>query len=253
MTEFIAVISAKGGVGKTTASINISMALNHFGSDTLLVDCDFTSANVGTNLGFPPITKNLHGALNSEYDIRDAVYLHSSGLNVVPGSISYEDIKNIGYESLQSLFYKLRGPNHVIVDCPPGLGDEVIKIILAVDSVVIVTTPDLIAVTDTLKTLHLIRDIKRKMYGVIVNKKTDEEHEMTIDNIKTFLEAKILGNIPEDRFFLKSSYYKNPFIFVFPERESSDEYKKIAADILGKTYKSESPKIHKGGDTTHLY
>ena len=63
MSEFIAIISAKGGVGKTTASINVSMSLNHFGANTLLVDCDFTSANVGTSLGFPPHLKNLHMVL----------------------------------------------------------------------------------------------------------------------------------------------------------------------------------------------
>jgi len=237
MTEFIAVISAKGGVGKTTTSINLSLLLNHFGASTLLVDSDFTSANVGTSLGFPPATKNLHGALNKAYHISEAIYKHSSGLMVVPGSISYEDIKNLEYESLQSLFYELNGPDYVIVDCPPGLGDEVLKIMLAVDSVVIITTPDLIAVTDTLKALHLIKDVKKKVYGVIINRKTEQEYEMSIENIKQFLETKILGAIPEDKHFLTSVYHKNPFVFVFPDRKGSIEFKKIAAEILGKKYK----------------
>lgn len=253
MTEFIAVISAKGGVGKTTSSINLALALNHFGTDTLIVDCDFTSANVGTSLGFPPATKNLQGAMNNCYPITEAIYTHSSGLKVVPGSISYEDIKDMSYENLQNLFHSLKGPNQVIVDCPPGLGDEVIKILLAVDSVIIITTPDLIAVTDTLKTLHMIKDVKRKLYGVVVNKKTEQDYEMSLDNIKQFLEAKILGTIPEDKHFQTSLYYKNPFVHVFPERESSLEFKKIAADILGKTYKGNIPLYTKDIDTTDRY
>ncbi|MBT4540693.1 P-loop NTPase [Candidatus Woesearchaeota archaeon] len=253
MTEFIAVISAKGGVGKTTSSINLALALNHFGANTLLVDCDFTSANVGTSLGVPPAVKNLQGAMNSCYPITEAIHTHSSGLEVIPGSISYEDIKNMEYENLQSLFYNLKGPDHVIVDCPPGLGDEVIKIMLAVDAVIIITTPDLIAVTDTLKTLHMIKDIKRKLYGVVINKKTDQDYEMSLDNIKQFLETKILGAIPEDKHFLTSLYYKNPFVFAFPDRDGSLEFKKIAADILGKTYKGNIPLDSKDIDTTHLY
>jgi septum site-determining protein MinD len=255
MTEYIAVISAKGGVGKTTSSINIALALNHFGANTLLVDCDFTSANIGTSLGFPPNLRTLQGALNKCYPITDAVYQHSSGLKVVPGSISYEDIKRLDYENLHSLLYSLRGPDIVLIDCPPGLGDDVLKIMLAVDSVVIITTPDLIAVTDTLKTLHLIKDIKKKLYGVVINKKTEMDYEMSTDNIRQFLEAKVLGIIPEDKHFLTSLYYKNPFVFIFPDREGSHEFKKIAADILGKTYKENipNPDDKKEIDTTHLF
>lgn len=253
MTEFIAVISAKGGVGKTTSSINISTALTSFGADTLLVDCDFTSANVGTSLGFPPITRNLHGAMNKEYDIRDAIYTHPSGLRIIPGSISYDDIKKIDYEGLHAMFQSLIGVDYVIVDCPPGLGDEVIKIILAVDSVIIITTPDLIAVTDTLKTLHLIKDVKKKMYGVVVNRLTNEDHQMNLDNIRMFLEAKILGSIPEDKLIPKSTYYKNPFIYVFPEAEGANEYRKIAAQVMGKTYISHPPEDTKEVDTSHLF
>ena len=237
-------MSAKGGVGKTTASINISLSLIQFSANTLLVDCDFTSANIGTTLGFPPTTKNLHGALNKIYHITEAIYTHSSGLSVVPGSISYEDVKKMEYENIQSLFHDLSGPDYIIVDCPPGLGDEVIKIILAVDAVVIVTTPDLIAVTDTLKSLHLLRDLKKKVYGIILNKKTDNAHEMSIHNIQHFLETKIIGTIPEDKKFLTSMYYKNPFVFIFPENECSLEYKKIAAEILGKIYKDTAPLNH---------
>jgi len=237
-------MSAKGGVGKTTSSINISLSLTQFSANTLLVDSDFTSANVGTTLGFPPTTKNLHGALNKIYPITEAVYMHSSGLKIVPGSISYGDIKNMEYDHIHSLFHELSGPDYVIVDCPPGLGDEVIKIILAVDAVVIVTTPDLIAVTDTLKSLHLLRDLKKKVYGIIVNKKTDSAHEMSIPNIQHFLETKIIGTIPEDKKFLTSMYYKNPFVFIFPESECSLEYKKIATEILGKTYKDTAQVNH---------
>ena len=241
MSEFIAIISAKGGVGKTTASINVSMSLNHFGANTLLVDCDFTSANVGTSLGFPPHLKNLHGVLNKNYHINEAMHTHASGLRIVPGSISYDDIKNLEFENLQTLLGELKGPDYVVVDCPPGLTDEVMKIVLAVDAVIIVTTPDLIAVTDTLKTLHMMKDLKKKVYGVVVNKKTDQQYEMSIDNIRQFLETKILGAIPEDKHFLTSIYYKNPFVFVFPDRESTREYKKIAADVMGKKYKDPVP------------
>ena len=138
-------------------------------------------------------------------------------------------------------------------DLKTGLGDEVIKIMLAVDAVIIITTPDLIAVTDTLKTLHMIKDIKRKLYGVVINKKTDQDYEMSLDNIKQFLETKILGAIPEDKHFLTSLYYKNPFVFAFPDRDGSLEFKKIAADILGKTYKGNIPLDSKDIDTTHLY
>ena len=241
MSEFIAIISAKGGVGKTTASINVSMSLSHFGANTLLVDCDFTSANVGTSLGFPPNFKNLHGVLNKNYCVGEAMHQHSSGLKIIPGSISYDDIKNLEFENLHTLLSELTGPDYIVVDCPPGLTDEVTKIILAVDAVIIVTTPDLIAVTDTLKTLHMMKDLKKKVYGVIVNKKTDQQYEMTLENIKQFLETKILGAIPEDKHFLTSTYYKNPFVFVFPDRESGLEYKKIAADVMGKKYKGSAP------------
>src|SRR3990167_9252635 len=76
----ILVASGKGGAGKTTVSINLSSALNKLGHDVTLVDCNFTTPNIGLYFGITKIEKSIHDILSAKSsNISDAVYLHKSG------------------------------------------------------------------------------------------------------------------------------------------------------------------------------
>jgi septum site-determining protein MinD len=88
MTRFISIISGKGGVAKTTTSINLGAALSYFGKDVIVVDANLTTPNIGVHLGVPVVPVHLHHALQGKHNIRDAVYMHPGGTKFVPASIA---------------------------------------------------------------------------------------------------------------------------------------------------------------------
>ena len=98
--KIIGLLSGKGGVGKTTTSINVSAALNHFGKKVVVVDANVTTPNVGLHLGVPIVPVTLHDVLKGSHKIHDAVYQHKSGTLVVPASIALHDLKNLNPNKL---------------------------------------------------------------------------------------------------------------------------------------------------------
>ena len=71
MAKIYAIISGKGGVGKTTTSINLASSLNKLGEDVIIVDGNLTTPNVGIHLGAPIVPITLNHVLNGQSRIED--------------------------------------------------------------------------------------------------------------------------------------------------------------------------------------
>ena len=93
MEKVIAVISGKGGVGKTTFTANVGLALKRSGRDVTVLDGDMSNSNLGLQLGFFQFPIGLQDALKGGIGIHKAIYTHPSGLQVIPSSISMKFIK----------------------------------------------------------------------------------------------------------------------------------------------------------------
>src|SRR3989344_2195142 len=151
ISRVIGCISAKGGVGKTTSAINIAAALNYFGKDVTLVDANLTSPNVGVYLGHPIPSSTLHDVLRGKKEALESTSQHSSGIKVLPASISLRDAKRFDHAKLSGVIRDLDGhSDFILVDGSPGLTKEALSAIKALDQVVIITTPEMPAVTDAL-------------------------------------------------------------------------------------------------------
>ena len=81
-TRFIGCLAAKGGVGKTTSSINLSAALGHFGKSVILVDGNLTTPNVGIYLGVPIAPVTLHDVLRGKKDRIKSLAINEEELNL---------------------------------------------------------------------------------------------------------------------------------------------------------------------------
>ncbi len=238
MGRIIGIISGKGGVGKTVSSTNIGLALHKFGEPTTVVDGDITSSNLGLQLGFFNHHINLQDVLDGESHIKDAVATHPSGLKIIPSAIGLESIDS----DLGNLREKLNGlEGTVLLDSPPGLGEDALQILEACDEVIIVTTPELPTLTNAVKTIKIARDMKKNVLGIILNKGLGEEYELTVDEVEMMCEAHVLSTIPHDNLISKSISAKIPVVELKPLSEASIEYKRTAAKLLGKSY--EAPKF----------
>ena len=232
MTKFIAIASGKGGTGKTTTAINLATALNSFGRDVIVLDANLSNPNVALHLGLPDVPTTLHNVLSGEDTILEAIYLHPSGLRVIPGSLKLENHskhkKEIEHAALD-LFGKAE---IVILDSPAGLSNEVKSVLKASDETIIVTNPETSAVTDSLKTIKLAESLGSVVIGVVVNRVIGDNMDLPLEHIKSALEKPILSVIPEDKHLRKAVSIGHPVIYSHPYAPSSKEFKKLAEMLL---------------------
>jgi len=235
MEKIIAVVSGKGGVGKTTFVSNLGLALAEFNKNAVVVDADLSTANLGLQLGLYQFPLGLQDALEGNINISEAVYTHQSGLKVLPASISLSYLhKNPNPYRLKSLLSDLGGI--VIIDAPPGLGKEVFLVLKACTDVIVVTNPEIPAVTDALKVIRVSRELKKEPMGIIVNRIKDS-YELRPSEIEAMCEAPVIGTIPEDKTVKRSLFEKMPAMTHRPYSPISVAVKKIAANIIGEEYR----------------
>lgn len=237
MTYVISICSGKGGVGKTVTAINLGMALKEYGKDVTILDADLTAPNLGINLGFSKIPITLNDVLKGRNHITEAVYVHSSGLKVLPSSIALKDLSNIYPEKLKEAYTDLKKNSELIlVDNAPGLGSDVVNSIKNSDEVLIVTNPDLASATDALRTLKLAQNMKVPVRGVVLTQVNNKKHELTRENVEDIIGKKVISIIPEDDLIRDSTRQKSSVISLYPKSKCSLAYKKLAADILGQKF-----------------
>jgi len=237
MTRIISVISAKGGVGKTTTTANLAVALAQNGHGVLVIDGNVTTPNLGLHFGIPLYPRTLHDFLAGECEIYDTIFVHDSGVRVVPASLSVNAITRIDVEKLRDAVEKLlprRG--FIFIDGAAGLGREARTAIEIADDIIIVTNPEMPAVTDALKAIKICENYNKTVLGVVVNRTTDRNHEMTTKEIRSLLEHPVIAKIPEDIDVQKSIAKKSPVVFQFPRSKASREFKRLAANLLGEEF-----------------
>ncbi len=238
MAKIYGITSGKGGTGKTTSAINLAAAMNSFGENVLVVDANLSTPNIGLHLGSPLVPITLNHVLNGKTEVLEAIYEHNSGLKILPSSLSIKDLRKIKYENLPYITHQLKSfADHIILDSPAGLGIDVESVINSSDEIILVTQPEMPAVTDALKTVKLAEQLNKNIKGFIVTRYKRRKSEMSLDNIKDMLELPLLGIVPEDKNMQKALTLKNSIIYTHPKSKASKAYKNIARRILGREEK----------------
>ncbi|MBU2504096.1 MAG: cell division ATPase MinD [Nanoarchaeota archaeon] len=240
MTKIIVITSGKGGVGKTTTAINLAAAMNYFGEDVLVIDGNISTPNIGIHLNAPEVPVSLNHILRKKAEPFEAVYEHESGIKIIPSSISIKELNRTKSERLKDFreeFKKLS--DHVIIDCAAGLGLEASSSIETADELIIVTNPEMPAITDALKAIKFAEQMKKPVRGVIVTRVRGDKIELSPEVVKEMLEVPILGMIPEDDCVKESIREKNAVVHIRPKSHAARAYKEVAAKLLGIPYDSD--------------
>lgn len=239
MQKVIVITSGKGGVGKTTSVINLGAALNNFGKNVLIVDGNLTTPNIGIFLNSPEVPISLNHVLQKKADVYEAVYEHDSGIKVIPSSISIKELKKIKPEKLKNFKKDFeRIADYVLVDCAAGLGKEACEVMAMADELIIITNPELPAITDALKTIKLAEEMGKPVLGVLITRVRKDDIEMKPETVKEILEVPILGMVPEDFAVKESLAKKDAVIHTHPKSDASRAYKEIAASLINIKYDS---------------
>lgn len=235
MARIIAIISGKGGVGKTTTAINVGAALNKLNKEVIIIDANLNTPNIGIHLGAPIVPVTLNHVLKGKADIEEAIYEHSSGTKIVPASLSVKELTKFNTKRLPSIVSSLHDlADFVIFDSAAGFGEEAMDTIDAGEEIIIVTNPEMPAVTDALKAVKVARGKGKDVKGVIVTRHKNAKYEMPLSAIKSMLETQIIGVIPEDDAVKKALTRRDAVVHTHPRSKVSRKYEEIAGKILGK-------------------
>ncbi|MBW6451316.1 MAG: cell division ATPase MinD [DPANN group archaeon] len=237
MGRVICLVSGKGGVGKTTLASNIAMALNNFGKNTVVIDTNLTTPNLGFHLGVPLYPKTFHDVLNGTATYEEATYTHPSGLRVMPAGISLRDLKNTNLSQMDNVVLDI-ADNHdiVILDGAAGLGKEGKASLSAADEALIVTNPQLPSVTDALKTIKIAEELGTKILGVALNRSKNHPSELSQNEVEALLGYPVISIIPDENHIIDSLAAKTPIVAFKPNTRSAQEIKKLAACLIGIDY-----------------
>jgi len=237
MTKYIVIASSKGGMGKTTTAINLGTALTVFGREVIVVDCNFSAPNISLYLGAPNVSTTLHDVLEHDKPIDDALYMHSMGLKIIPASPSLKDHKVIDHKKLEKLLKSLSGKaDFVIIDSAEGINEDFINFLKFGDEILVVSTPELPAVSDALRTIKIAKEHDKTVKGVILTRVYEDELELSKKDVEAILETPVIAMIPEDETIREAVKVKNPVTHTHPSAPSSKSYKQLASELLGEKY-----------------
>lgn len=242
MTRLITFSSGKGGVGKTTLTTNLAAALHKYGKDVILIDGNVTTPNVSVILGMPKLPITLHDVLAGKAKIDKSIYLHASGMKVIPAGLSVRHMKQKYKRRMAHVFNDLIGQTEfALIDCAAGLGSEALQALEAGDELILVTNPEIHALTDALKAFEHAKTMGIKPLGVILNRVNNRDWEMTKENVEEFLELPVIGLIPEDENVKRAIAMKKPLVYAYPHSPASRAVKKLAASLAGEDFRTLEP------------
>lgn len=239
----IAILSGKGGVGKTAATINLAAALQNSGQRVGIFDADLHGPSVPKMLGIKKEAK-----LDGAFWLNPVMTEHGiKALSVAlfwPGDMTpvmwRGQTKSRTIRQLLSAA-KWGGLDFLLVDLPPGTGDEPIAILKSIpdlDGVIIVTTPQEVATLVCSKAINAAQTLDAKVLGLIENMSmykcrccSDTVYLFGKDKgnqLARMMEVPFLGSIPIDPLFSESADSGIPIVNLYPESITAKAFMKIA-------------------------
>jgi septum site-determining protein MinD len=231
-----AIASGKGGVGKTTTTVNLGTALAGAGNRVVVVDADIGMANLAGFVSLDGAATTLHDVLADEATIDDALY-----------RLSYAAAET---EGLTAVVDRLRDRfDYVLLDVGAGISHETVLPLGVADGVILVSTPDPASVQDARKTIELTERTNGQLVGLVVTRFRPDGN-VDADAIADRLDVELLGTVPEDDAVRASIHEGTPVVVHAPQSDAAQGYKRLAARLLGSRNGDRSPAVGSTDDTT---
>ena len=229
MTNTIAFVSIKGGVGKTTLALETASSLaNHYKKKVLLIDCNFSAPNLGLHLNLTNEV-TLHDALNG-LPLHNTIY-EAHNVDIIPSNLHNKE--PIDPFKLKKLIAKFKSRyDYIILDSSPNY-EELKPVIEAADKIFLVSSPDYVTLETTLKAAELAKENKTPIHGIIVNKIRSPKHEMDLKQIEKISKIPVVAKIKSHKNLAKSAYYQKPITLIEPNNPVSREIRNLSAVLCG--------------------
>lgn len=239
--KVIAITSGKGGVGKTSLSLNMGVALSQMGHKVCLFDADSNLANLNIMLKLVP-EYTLEHVLKGENSIHEIV-LEKHGVSIVPGASGIMDFTNLTLTKQQRLLQALTtledDYDYMLVDTSAGVHDQVLSFIEAAHQCLLVITAEPTSLTDAFSLLRVLK--KRgfsKKVNVVVNSVNAELTARKIFSrfsgaVAKYIGYKVsyLGFVQKDQYMSKAICRQIPILVDKPSSPSSRCFWKLSLGL----------------------
>lgn len=245
--KVIVVTSGKGGVGKTSFSVNAAMEFARKGKKVVVFDADFGLANVEVMLGIRP-KYNLLDLIHNNMSMEDIITQGPENIGFISGGSGVSELATLDNDSIKLLISKLvqldKMYDIVIIDTGAGITDSVMEFVLVGPEIVLVVTPEPTSITDSYSLLKVLRrkdkfDPLYKTINVVVNRASGEEEGIEVYNkINTVsskflnIDLKYMGFVPQDKNAAYAVIEQKPVVSAYPMSPAS----KAIAEIANKLF-----------------
>ncbi len=248
----IAIANQKGGVGKTTTTVNLGAALQELGRRPLLIDLD-PQGSLTAALGIDPegcertIYDALHAAANGA-PIRLDELIASTGLALIPANLqlSLADVELSGgfrvYALRDALAHRRPGHDPVLLDCPPNLGTLTLGALAAADAVLIPQQADFLAARGLRLLLNQITEVQRlgnpglRLLGVVITMTDRTRHSRDVADSIRGLDARgvhvFTAAIPRRAAVRDAAALRLPVLAADPDSDAAAAYRDLAREVL---------------------
>ncbi|MCA1904332.1 MAG: septum site-determining protein MinD [Cyanobacteria bacterium KgW148] len=240
MGRIIVITSGKGGVGKTTSTVNIGMALAQLGRKVVLVDGDYGLRNLDLLLGLENrVVYTSLDVIQKECKLEQAVVKDKRQPNL--GMLAAPQSRNktaIEAGQMKELVENLSQTwDYVLIDCPAGIETGFQNAVAGAQEAIVVTTPEIAPVRDADRVIGLLEAQPVQTIKLLLNRfrpaMAQTKEMMTIEDVKEILAIDLIGVVPEDQQTIVASNKGEPL--VFGQSLAALAYQNIAQRLEGKT------------------
>ncbi|RLC03550.1 MAG: hypothetical protein DRH34_05555 [Deltaproteobacteria bacterium] len=244
MARIITITSGKGGVGKTSISLNLSLSLASKGFKVCLFDADLGLANVNILTGIYP-KKDLESVISGQFRLNEIIIKDYQGIDIIPGSSGVgkiADLTRTQTGTLISAFLDLEEYDYFIFDTSAGISSQVLSFCMASHEIILVATCEPTSLTDAYSMLKVLSKYEyNSPVKVIINqvksgKAAQKAYGQLKKTVNKFLPVKLspLGIVASDKNVRAAVISQTPFCMLFPDTIATKCIHSIAHKLMNK-------------------
>lgn len=250
MPRILAIANRKGGVGKTTTTVNVATAMAAAGKKVLVVDLD-PQGNASTSMGV-----DKKGSMPSTYEVligkaklsQAVVWTEIPNFSLIPSSpdlagaeIELVDVENREFRLKQALSKEAVNYDYILIDCPPSLSLVTINALVAADAVIVPLQCEFLALEGVTDLIRNINQIKKRfnpslaLHGVVLTMydKRNNLSQMVEDDVRSFFGKKVYNTvIPRNVRISEAPSHGKPVLLYDFKCPGSQAYISLAGEVL---------------------
>ena len=241
--QIIAVTSGKGGVGKSTMSVNMGLMMQRLNRKVLVVDADIHLGNVDFILGIRP-EYTIADVVRGTIGVEEALVALNGGIDILPAAGAAPELLEAGDGVLQKLARSFKGLENrydvIIFDTGAGISQLVLNFVLGCDKTVLLVTPDPASLADAYAVIKVVRGHNRRMPIIMTANmvRSHEEGDVLYKKMNLMVNRFLGGHIDfggailRDDMVSTSIKQQRPFVMDHPNSSTTKALRMINQRIL---------------------